>query len=63
MISILLNKALPKIKKKEISQTFGLRLFIDKSYLSNDGSQKFLIFEPIYKTFTMAANLTDTIVE
>ena len=61
LLNILLSKV--KKKKKEILKTFGLSPFITKSYFSNNGSQNFLIFELIYKVFTMPAGLRDTIVE
>ena len=39
-----------------------LSLFIGQSYFINEGSQNFLIFQPILNTFTMPAGLTETIV-
>ena len=44
-------------------ETYGSSPFIGKSYFIIDGSQKFLIFHPIFKTFKMPAGLTDIIVE
>ena len=44
-------------------QTYESRLFIGQNYFSNDGSQNFLIFQPIYNTFKLPAALTGTIIE
>ena len=44
-------------------QTFDSSFFIDQSYFINDASQKFLIFQPTFKTFEMPVGLTDIIVE
>ena len=38
-----------------------MRLFVSQSYFGNDGSQNFLIFRPIIKTFTRFAGLPDPI--
>ena len=37
-------------------------LFV-QSYFGNNGSQNFLIFQPIYQNFKVSAGLTDAIVE
>ena len=44
-------------------QTFDSSLFIGQSYFNNDGSQLYLIFQPIYKTITTFSCLPDTISE
>ena len=44
-------------------QTFDSIIFIGPSYFGNDGSQNFLIFQPIYKTLKTFAGLPDTIAE
>ena len=42
-------------------KTYNSSLFIGQNYFGNYGSQNFLIFQPIYKTFKMLAGLADTI--
>ena len=44
-------------------QTYHSSLFACQSYFLNDGSQNLLIYQPIFKTFTALAGLSDTIVE
>ena len=44
-------------------QTFDSSLFIGQSYFNNDGAQRFLIFQPIYKTISAFSQLSDTISE
>ena len=63
-------KALPKkveLKAEQDKivkiQTYDLSLFIVQSYFNNDGSQNYLIFQPIYKTITTFSDLTSTISE
>ena len=51
------------MKKTGKLQTFDLSFFIGKSYFSNDGSQNLLIFQILFKTFTMPAAIPDTIIE
>ena len=48
--------------KLEELQTYDSSLFIGQSHVGRDGSQSFLIFQPIYKTFKSPTGLTDTIV-
>ena len=43
-------------------QSYDSNLFTGQSYIFNDGAQNFLIFQPIFNTFTMPADLTRTIV-
>ena len=38
-------------------------LFVRQNYFINNGSQKFLIFQPIFKTFKTSDGLKDAIVE
>ena len=42
-------------------QTYDLSLFIVQSYFQNNGAQLYLIFQPIYKTFTIFYCFTYTI--
>ena len=42
-------------------QTYDLSLFIGKSYFNNDEPQNYLIFQPIYKTFTKLLNISTNI--
>ena len=44
-------------------QTFDSSLFIGQSYSNNDGTQLYVIYEPIYKTITTFYDLKDTISE
>ena len=53
---------MPQNELKKL-QTFDSSLFIGQSYFGNDGSQNFLIFQPIYKTYTTFAGLPNTITE
>ena len=57
---MLKNVLLIKIKKIEISEAYDL--FIGKKFFKNDGSQNFLIFQPVFNTFTVADGITKTIV-
>ena len=41
---------------------FDSCLFIGQSYFFNDESQKFLIFPPIFETFTRLAGFTESII-
>ena len=63
-------KALPKKVELKAEQdkivkieTYDLSLFIGQSYFNNDGSQNYLIFQPIYKTITTFSDLASTISE
>ena len=38
-------------------QTYDLSLFIGQGYFINDGSQNYLVFQPIYKTITTFSGL------
>ena len=40
-------------------QTFDLSYFIGQGYFNNDGSQFYLILQPIYKTITIFSGLKD----
>ena len=51
------------IRNEEKMQTFDLSLIIGKSQFIDDGSQNFLIFQPILKTFTIATVITKIIIE
>ena len=44
-------------------QAFDSSLFIGQSYSNNDGTQLYVIFEPIYKTITTFFGLKGTISE
>ena len=44
-------------------QAFDSSLFIGQSYFDKDGSQSFLIFQPIQKNFKILPGLKDTIIE
>ena len=65
MIQKLATKAESKAEQDNILklQTYDSSAFIGQSYFINDRSQNFLIFQPIFNTSTMAAGLTDTIVD
>ena len=64
-IKTLATKTELKTEKDKIEklQTYDSSLFVDQSYFMNNGSQNFLIFQPIINTFTILAGNTDTIVE
>ena len=49
-----------KVNWKKL-QKFDSSLFIGQSYFSNDESQNFWIFQPIYKTFTTLSGLPNII--
>ena len=59
------TKAESKAEKDKIVklQTYDSSLFIGQSYLSNDKSQSFLIFQLIYKTCKMSVGLSAATVE
>ena len=42
---------------------FDSNLFTGQSYFNNDGSQNYLILQPIYQTITTFSGLTDIISE
>ena len=44
-------------------ETYDLNLFIDQSYFNNDGSQNYLILQPISKTITTFPGPASTISE
>ena len=44
-------------------QTYESSFFVGESYFIKDGSQNFLIFQPIFNTFTIPAGNIDTIAE
>ena len=48
-----------KIAKRQI---YDSSIFIGQSYVFNDGSQNFLIFQPTLKTFTMLSALSEKII-
>ena len=57
---MLLKSLIPNMKKKEKKlQTYESNFFIGQSYFGNYGSQNVLIFQPVYKTFTIPARLPD----
>ena len=49
-----------KVNWKKL-QKFDSSLFVGQSYFSNDESQNFWIFQPIYKTFTTLSGLPNII--
>ena len=51
------------IKNPRKIRNIWFKIFISKSYFNDDGSQNFLIFQPISKTFTMPAGVTETIIK
>ena len=54
-----LTKKLLKIKQKnELNKlkTFDLSYFIDKSYFEEDGTQNYLVFQPLNKSFKLIIN-------
>ena len=55
------NKTKYVLVEKEFKklQTFDSSLFIGQTYFNNDGSQNYLIFQPIYKTITAFSGLPD----
>ena len=53
------DKYREKIKKFE---TFNVSYFLGKSFFDNDGSQNYLIFQPIYNTFRMKSGNTETVI-
>ena len=66
-----MNKKVTSIKTKHLLvenelkdlQIFDSSLFVGQSYISNDGTQLYLIFPPIYKTIKAFSDLRDTISE
>ena len=46
-----------------IHETYDSRTFIGQSYFIKDGSQNFLIFQPIFNTFRIPTGNTDIIIE
>ena len=52
-----------KVKQDKIEklQIYDCSVFIAQSYFGIDGSQNFLIFQQIFKTFKIPAGLTDKI--
>ena len=44
-------------------ETHNSSLCIVQSYFINDGLENFLIFQPVFHTFTIPAGLADAIVE
>ena len=48
-----------ELKKEKTIKTFCSSFLIGQSYFGNDGSQNFLIFQPINKTLTTFAGLPD----
>ena len=44
-------------------QTYDLSIFIGQSYFNNDGSQNYLILQPIFRTITIFSGPTSTISE
>ena len=64
-----LNKKLTSNKTKHLLvenefkklQTFDSNVFIGQSYFNNDGTQLYLIFQPIYKTISTFSSFPDTI--
>ena len=57
-VDIALDLVDKKKRKTKNFQAFDLSYFIGKSYLGNDGSQNYLIFQPIYNTFSRKTNDT-----
>ena len=53
------DKNIEKMKKL---QTFNLSNFSRRSYFDSDGLENYLIFQPIYNTFTRPAGDTETII-
>ena len=54
-----LNKEITKNKtKNELNKlkTFDLSYFIDKSYFEEDGTQNYLVFQPLNKSFKLITN-------
>ena len=51
------DKNREKIKKLQI---FDLSYFNGRRYFDNDGSENYLIFQPIYNTFTEPVGVTET---
>ena len=49
-------------EKMEKFQILDLSYFIGKSYFNNDGSQNYLLFQPIYNTFIRPTGHTETII-
>ena len=63
-IETLATKADLKAEQDKIVklQTYDSSLYIGQSYFFNDGSQNFLLLQPILNTFTMHTVLAETIV-
>ena len=62
-IKALARKAELKGEQEKIEklQTYDSSIFIDQSYFFNDGSQHFLMFEPIFETFPRTSRTTEAI--
>ena len=62
-IKALARKAELKGEQEKIEklQTYDSSIFIDQSYFFNDGSQDFLMFEPIFETFPRTSRTTEAI--
>ena len=58
-----MNNVLSKMKKRQENYKHLICFFIGKSHISNDGSQNYLIFQTLFKTFTIPAAIPDTITE
>ena len=61
------DKSREKIKKLQTFdlsyfQMFDLSYFNDRRYFDNDGSQNYLLFQPVSKTFRMPADDAETII-
>ena len=63
-IEKLTTKAELKAEQDKIAkcQIYDSSIFIGQSYVFNDGSQNFLIFQPMLKTFTMISALSEKII-
>ena len=49
-------------KKQKKLQTFDFRDFNGRRYFDNDGSQNYLVFQPIYNFFIRSTGDTETII-
>ena len=57
-IATLATKAELKVEQDKIVkiQVFDLSYFCDKGYFEDDGSQNYLVFQPIYRCFKEISN-------
>ena len=60
--NFLLTQIKKKIEKLKKIETINFGFLLSKNYFNNVGSQNYLIFQPIFKTFTMPTSDTNVII-